>query len=533
MSIQQMLDRYRRDREYEIAEESVRQRERLINELVKQVAGTEDVAMEVSRMAAVADWALPAIVEHLALTAEHLGGVERMMANPTETAAAEFYRRGSFALASGWEGEAEADLSEAVKVYPYSPLTWFTLGVARQRLGSGDSAADAYVRCARYSANNDPALAARAVLLAAFLYRGAKSPGRSRGLLCEYADKLDLCAELHLSAGVHHNDHDHLVRALAIAPELAADARASGAPCTEEAATVVCRMTDGPVRQLHNLEQAAERLFDIAYRAGLQSVRPAPAPVDLPADSVDALRLADAALPSALHAINLLVAEIYDESSALRVTADRANKRRDELQAEASQLAHVSQQMDDQARDLAAIIVGGPVHIEAAIDRARQAKRNWQQSKQRAKQVMLARFHDWKQAEQDWQQAVRQVEQAWQQVTDFASGGRDDDEMRRRVQAAKQRFEADQPDKDRIETLQHVLGILIIDSAHQREQNALAAFSSAARVAAEADRAARQAAEVVVAAKSTADRAKSTTTRPRRIVPFHLPSSWKDLDATA
>jgi tetratricopeptide (TPR) repeat protein len=529
MSVQQMLDRYRRDREYEIAEASVRQRERLVNELANQAAATEDVAMEVSRMAAVADWALPAIVEHLALTAEHLGGVERMLANPTETAAAEFYRRGSFALASGWVEEAEADLSEAVKVYPYNPRTWFNLGVARQRLGSGDSAADAYVRCARYSANNDPALAARAVLLAAFLYRGAESPDLSNGLLREYADKLDRCAELHLSAGVHHNDHDHLVRALVLAPELAADAQAAGAAGTEEAATVVCRMTDGPVRQLHNLEQAAERLIDIAYRAGLQSVRPAPAPVDLPADSVDALLLAVAALPSALHAINLLAAEIYDESSALQVTADRANKRRDELQAEASRLAHVAQHMDAQA----AIIVGSPVRIEAATGRAGQAKKDWQQSKQRGKQVMLARFHEWKQAEQDWQQAVRQVEQAWQQITDFASWGRDDDEMRRRVQAARQRFEADQPDKDRVETLQHVLGILIIDSAHQPEQNALAAFSSAARVAAEADRVARQAAELVVAAKSTADRAKSSTTGPRRIVPFDLPSHWKDLDDTA
>ena len=299
MSVQQMLDRYRRDREYEIAEASVRQRERLVNELANQTAATEhvaiateDVAIEVSRMAAVADWALPAIVEHLALTAEHLGGVERMLANPTETAAAEFYRRGSFALASGWVEEAEADLSEAVKVYPYNPRTWFNLGVARQRLGSGDSAADAYVRGARYGANNDPALAARAVLLAAFLYRGAESPDLSSGLLREYADKLDRCAELHLSAGVHHNDHDHLVRALVLAPELAADARAAGAAGTEEAATMVCRMTDGPVRQLHNLEQAAERLIDIAYRAGLQSVRPAPAPVDLPADSVGALLLA-------------------------------------------------------------------------------------------------------------------------------------------------------------------------------------------------------------------------------------------------
>jgi lipoprotein NlpI len=204
-----VIDRYRRDREFEIAEVSERQRERLLEMLGNQSAqaaelaqsashiagatlGTaQSIAVAVSRMAAVADWAMPAIVEHLTLAAERLGGVEQMLANPTETAAAEFYRRGTYALSCEWWEEAVADLSEAVQRYPYNPRTWFNLGVAQQQNESADAAAEAFGRCARYGASVEPALAARAVLLAASLHRAAGRTDASVDILRDYADKID------------------------------------------------------------------------------------------------------------------------------------------------------------------------------------------------------------------------------------------------------------------------------------------------------------------------------------------------------
>jgi hypothetical protein len=101
-----VLDRYRRDRTFEIDQVAERQRERLLDVLGRQgtqatelaesashiAAATRDIAVQESRMAAVADWALPAIVEHLASAAERLGGVEEMLANPRETASSECYR---------------------------------------------------------------------------------------------------------------------------------------------------------------------------------------------------------------------------------------------------------------------------------------------------------------------------------------------------------------------------------------------------------------------------------------------------------
>ena len=118
-----------------------------------------------------------------------------MLANPTETAAAEFYRRGSYALASGWIEEAEADLSEAVRLYPYNPKSWFNLGVGRQRAESVE-AAEAFTRCARYATPSDPGMAAQAVLLGSYVLRAHDRAADSERLLREYSAKLSRCAEL-------------------------------------------------------------------------------------------------------------------------------------------------------------------------------------------------------------------------------------------------------------------------------------------------------------------------------------------------
>ena len=134
-------------------------------------SSAESTAADVARLASVVDSAVPAILDQLALAAERLGGVEDLLANPTATASAELYRRGSFALAAGWLEEATADLTQAVDSFPYSPQTWFNLGVAHARQEQTEAAVNAFRRAARYGAVESHELAASAVLLAASLQR--------------------------------------------------------------------------------------------------------------------------------------------------------------------------------------------------------------------------------------------------------------------------------------------------------------------------------------------------------------------------
>jgi hypothetical protein len=379
-SLPDVIDRYRRERAFQIAEVSERQRERLLEVLGNQsaqaaelaqsagrlVGTTQDIAAEVSRMAAVADWAFPAIVEHLALTAERLGGVEQMLANPAETAAAEFYRNGTYALANGWWKDAVTDLSEAVQRYKYNPRTWFNLGVAQQRNNFTTAAAETYGQCAQYGVSIEPALAARAALLAAFNYRAAMQVDASAKILRAYAEKIDRCAELHLALGVHHQDHAHLVKALSLAPTLAVDARVGKTSGLEEAAAVVCHMADGPVHRLRAIEQAAVRLIDIAYRAGLEIVYTVPAPVNLPIGGVDALLLAHDAIPEAAEQVNHLGLEIRNKHrqgvSAAAVAARQASL----AQSEAVTAAQMAQAMESSARDLAEEVAQADAMVHAS-----------------------------------------------------------------------------------------------------------------------------------------------------------------------
>jgi tetratricopeptide (TPR) repeat protein len=317
--ITDVVERYRREREFQIAETSERQRDDLNHLALTQAetaargaSAAEAMALQLSRMAAVADWTLPEIAEHLALTADRLGGIEQMLASPTETAATEYYRRGSSALASGWLEEAESDLSEAVRLYPYNSNAWFNLGVVRQRSDSAESA-DAFVRSARYAATTDPGLAARAVLVGSSIFRTRDRTGDSERFLREYAQKLQSCAEVELSLGVHHDDPDHLAIALTLAPQLAVDARLSGASRIEEAASRVCRSERGPVAKLRLIEDLAVKLSNRAHIVGLDQSISTALPVELPSDSVGALLLADACVPVLVGELENLASEIERE----------------------------------------------------------------------------------------------------------------------------------------------------------------------------------------------------------------------------
>jgi tetratricopeptide (TPR) repeat protein len=152
----QIIDRMDRQRlldEYQRAEAIDRMDRQVtgISELARILSGVESDASvmqaDLARLLAVADQALPAIVEQLALAAQQLGTVEQLLANPTETAAMEQFRRGSHALTSAtqlatqdssdlatdWLEEAISDLVRAVETYPYHFESWYLLGVALER----------------------------------------------------------------------------------------------------------------------------------------------------------------------------------------------------------------------------------------------------------------------------------------------------------------------------------------------------------------------------------------------------------------
>jgi hypothetical protein len=299
----------------------------------------------VARLAAVSERALPAIVEHLALTAERLGSIGEILANPTETAAAEFYRRGSFALASGWLEEAISDLKQAVDTYPYHPKSWFNLGIAKERQNLGDESAEAFLRCARYSVKSAPALAATAVLLAAAVHRRMGRAEEAAAAFHKSFPELDRCAEMHLALAIHHDEAAHLSRAFELAPALAADARAAQVPSVESAAAMTCSHEDGPVARLSRLDLALQALAGAVSAAGLDGVGEMPAPVPLPTPGVDCLLRAETTIPVAAERANKMVADV--QASIRRLEGEAVGSKSQTIQAERNIAAQLVQSKQD------------------------------------------------------------------------------------------------------------------------------------------------------------------------------------------
>ncbi len=516
------FERYRRDRAFAIAEVSERQRERLLEALGRQgdqaadllqsawhIASTvDDIAVEVSRMAAVADWTLPAIVEHLALTADHLGGLEQMVSRPEETKAAEQYRNGARALsmatalagngsdelASDWLEQAAGDLSGAVETHKYHPMSWYHLGVALKRQGASEAAAEALFRCALCGVTESPELSAGAVLLAAGLYRvDLNQPDKAADLLRKFIKQLDRCAELHLALGVHHGEHDHFVRALALAPGFVPDAQVGRAPGLEEAARTVCEMTDGPVHRLRAVERLTASTAESAKAAGLDNMQSPPAPVNLPPDGADALFLAHDAIPKAVNVITRLTAEIRDACGLRQAAAANAASLLSAARTEAHQAAPAAKRMEKAVKPY--------------------AERIWVHGRQRD----MTRSK----SDQVWQPVSQELRNLAGRLV--ASGVVAND-LHVRVQEARRRFEADEREgDDRFQALRRDLWALLVETARQRAQKAHDNAKAMIGRAEEADRLAAEAAEVLSAAEASTQTAMQIATPPHRLIPFDLP----------
>ena len=122
-------------------------------------------------------------------------------------------------------------------------------------------------------------------------------------------------------------EHVDLERALALAPQMAADARLAEAPDVEEVATAVCWAADGPAQRLRSLEEWSARLIEDANRSpALKAVPAGLAPLTIPNDGVDALLLVHAALPGAIRACVDLMADVRARLARLQATTRRHAK---------------------------------------------------------------------------------------------------------------------------------------------------------------------------------------------------------------
>ena len=318
---------YRDERALTILEASDRQRQQLIesgrqtkNAVVESASVLTEVGEEVARLLALSDRALSSILDVLATSSARLAGMEQMMAHPDETKAAEYHRRGCFALSSGWFPEAIKAFKRAIKLYPYSSWTWFELGISHQKSGDVAGAIRAFQFCARYGVSSSPEVAATAILLEASAHRVEGNYELSRSALSKYDQDFRNCAEIHLASGLHHGDSAALGRALTLAPSMVIDARiAQGDGLVSEqeienAATMAGKDDISSVQRLRKVEGILSEIRELARIADLpiaQSTEDNTAATLLPSDTV---LYAAGALPNTLARTERLVARLVEES---------------------------------------------------------------------------------------------------------------------------------------------------------------------------------------------------------------------------
>ena len=249
------------------------------NAEISRMAGyTDAIGRDVAALASAFDWYVPQMLEELATVSAGIGAVAELLANPSATAAAELYRRGCYALESGWSAEAIRDLTESIDKYPYNPSAWFKLALAHPPSADPTSAIQCLRACVRYGVRTDKVTAASALLAASSLLRAHDRTGEAEELLLAHVGELDTCAELHLSLAVHHGRHQHARRALLLHPALA---ELVSALCVdpnvgedvkaylESAAADVATEPDGPPGCLRRVAAAIDSLLRSAHTAGI------------------------------------------------------------------------------------------------------------------------------------------------------------------------------------------------------------------------------------------------------------------------
>lgn len=182
-----------------------------------------NIQSAVIALAAVNAAGFKAVCEALGETNATLQNIERMLANPLSTAAAERYRRGCHALSEEWFEEALGEFDAAVELDPFQPITHFSRGLALGVLNRRSEAFSAFSDACRYTGKTPTLrpLAAGAAILAAQAAEGTDRLPDAVELLTQTVSSVPDCAEAWLALAKITGREAPLRRAFQIAPELA------------------------------------------------------------------------------------------------------------------------------------------------------------------------------------------------------------------------------------------------------------------------------------------------------------------------
>ena len=219
------------------------------------------MGQSISRVAAMAEWALPAIAREIAKNSTLLEELIGVTASPRSTAARESSQMGLNALRNGWSKEAIEEFSKALEDNRYDAGTHLALGCAHIAVGDYDAASDSFTAAVRYGLPTSRPVACGAALLGAqTLIRNQDRQGAIQ-LLDVVRTKITNCPEVDLAFARLTDDISALRRALRIAPELAIDAAAAGISGTQD---VCIELLMGVEKRLHECRRLLDEVADMS-----------------------------------------------------------------------------------------------------------------------------------------------------------------------------------------------------------------------------------------------------------------------------
>jgi tetratricopeptide (TPR) repeat protein len=266
------------DRDLELALWSLQ--ERVVNAIDSTSGVGREMWATVDRASSV-DLLLPLIenvgslmqeaVSLLAQQTAQLKSLQELLANPEETKAAEFYRRGEQAFNNNWLDEGLVELNRAIEASPFHYPSHLMLGRLHLAQGNVSDAAAAFTKALRYAASKDALAAAVAGVSAVGLF---EQLGEQAGLT-RVADETKLAfreamgdspsgqkvpvpSELFLRLSVALNEPTFGAKAIASNPGLLPVASLSMGP--QLSAQVLSKATPVLASRVHRIIDATEEV---------------------------------------------------------------------------------------------------------------------------------------------------------------------------------------------------------------------------------------------------------------------------------
>lgn len=232
---------------------------KLANSLSQQASGTQEALLALASATA---GGLSQISGAISQLSGQLTNVEDALRKPRSTAARERYWRGVKAGQHSWHEEAVTELRSSVEQDPFFAPAHLALGLSYAALGDSAAAYDALSLAHKYSASESGwrSLGAEAAIVASASAEASGEREQAIAVLDSALEQVGDCAELHLAHARLTGTPDHLRRALALAPELAVVAVASGIPNSREIAEEVASDPMGPVQRMTSAIHQARAL---------------------------------------------------------------------------------------------------------------------------------------------------------------------------------------------------------------------------------------------------------------------------------